>query len=142
MTRQCEICGAEIKTSAGVCEACGMAYAAEGEPDLTSYNNPRWGKIVIETSKLPSKDREKILGFAKEIWSVLEINTSQKLFPGQFLEVMAPSDRVELYGPYSSYLGLEKRLCGQLARHDILTFSDLTTSEIYQIRGGITVTVY
>lgn len=137
MTRQCEICGAEIRTSAGVCETCGMTYAAEGEPDLTSYNNPRWGKIVIEMSQLPDKDREEIFRRAKEAWSALEIHTTQKLFPGQFLEVPVPNDRVELYGPYSSYLELQKRFCSQLASPDLLTFFDLATTEIYRIRDGV-----
>lgn len=136
MIRQCEICGSPIEMGAGVCVTCGMNYAGVGEPDRTSYSNPRWGKVLIDQSRLPSVEREKTYLCAKETWRALEVNTSQKLFPGQFSKLSFLSDQFELYGPYSSYLELEKRLGISDGSPVLLTFSDLAADEIHRIRDA------
>ena len=126
MTRTCEVCDAPIDVNAGTSLSCGTVYASEGPYMDLDFCNPRWGLIVIETIDPRQYLQAAAIESLKKVWLELESNSFQKLAPTQAEEFHSTKPRIEVWGPYSSYLRLSEAITGEAT----IQFIDKTHSEI------------
>jgi hypothetical protein len=134
MKRNCDICGTEISFLAGICSKCGMSYLAENFPNDTQYDFPRWGKLTIDLAWLNDSQRDQVFNEVCTIWHNLEDITSQKLFSNQFNAQTTPTQRLDLYGPFSSFVEIQNGLTKFQFTNIPIKFKDISLEEIIRLR--------
>lgn len=109
MSRFCEICGATICDSEGICQSCGVSHVALNAEEVIMVGNSRWGVIQIELP-LESAEAASVLRPLRTVWVALEASSFQRLAPTQ-LHLIAPGrSSIELIGPYTSFRKVQEAM--------------------------------
>jgi hypothetical protein len=126
MSRLCEICGAPIGVSPGVCQSCGFSYGLLNVEEPIMVGQPRWGIIQLDFPTFESAANISIVSDLRSEWQALEKSGFQKLAPSQLHLIKSEACSLRLVGPYSSFKKIQEHFDNQLK----ILFLDRSPSEI------------
>lgn len=132
MSRLCEICGAPIGDSEGICQSCGVCHVGLNAAEVVMVGNSRWGVIQIELP-LESVGAASPLSALRTVWVALEASSFQRLAPTQLHLITPGRSSIELIGPYTNFRKVQNALNADWKA----TFLDRSPSEIDDLLSKI-----